>query len=77
MEEVKTFIIITADAEYYISAKNILQLYNKLQKLKSKFCIYDDEILKIDDSMPNLSKEHFVRFWKKEGMQSILFEESA
>jgi hypothetical protein len=32
---------------YDISAKNLLDLFNSLEKLKSKHCIYNDEIVSI------------------------------
>ena len=46
----KTYILITERTQYHISAKNLLNLYRKIQKLK----LYDNQIISVQDLYPTV-----------------------
>ena len=47
MEFIITF---THDRQYIIKCNNLVSLYTELQKLMSKHCFYNDEIVSINES---------------------------
>lgn len=54
--KMKTYILITKKTQYHITAKNLLDLYRKILKLK----LDDNDILEIDESTPLFQWEDFL-----------------
>jgi len=63
----KTYILITEKAQYHITAKNLLDLYRKILKLK----LDDNDILQIDESTPLFQWEDFLISSKRNKVQAV------
>ncbi len=63
----KTYILITERTQYHISAKNLLDLYRKIQKLK----LYDNQIISIDDSMSSYQWSDFKSHANRNNVQAV------
>ena len=63
----KTYILITKKAQYHITAKNLLNLYHKILKLK----LNDNDILEIDESTPLFQWQDFLISSRRNKVQAI------